>query len=108
MITGLFVIYLGLADRQFAIFYMRLVKPFSRNLYQNTPLSNEIEVQTIISEFNAISGFGQAAGAIDGCHIRTNVLVKDTKDHINRKDDHSIVLYRLVDNNYIFRDVFAR
>ena len=108
MITGLFVIYLGLADRQFAIFCMRLVKPFSRNLYQNTPLSNEIEVQTIISEFDAISGFGQAAGAIDGCHIRTNVLLKDTEDHFNRKDDHSIVLHRLVGKNYIFSDGFVR
>ena len=54
MITGLFVIYLELADRQFAIFYMRLVKPFWRNLYQNIRLSNEMEVKTIISDFDGI------------------------------------------------------
>ena len=97
-----------MADRQFAIFYMRLVKPFSRNLYQNIRLSNEIEVKTIICDFDGIWGFRQAAGAIDGCHIRTNVLLKDTEDNFNRKDDHSIVLHRLVGNNYIFCDGFVR
>ena len=54
-----------------------------------------------------ISRFPQAVGAIDGCHIRIKAPLKDAEDYINRKDYHSIVLQGLVDNNYIFRDVFV-
>ena len=65
-----------------------------------------MEVQTIIREFKEISGFPQAAGAIDGCRIRIKAPLKDAEDYINRKDYHSIILQGLVDNNYMFCDVF--
>ena len=68
---------------------------------------NEIEVQTIMREFKEISGFPEAVGVIDGCHIRIKVRLQDAEDYINRKDYHSIVLQGLVDNNYMFRDVFV-
>ena len=32
--------------------------------------------------------------------------MKDAEDYINRKGYHPIVLQRLVDNNYMFRNVF--
>ena len=67
-----------------------------------------MEVQTIIREFKEISGFLQAAGAIDGCRIRIKAPLKDAEDYINRKDYHSIILQGLVDNNYMFCDVFER
>ena len=68
---------------------------------------NEIEVQTIMRELEEISGFPEAVGGIDGCHIRIKARLKDAEDYINRKDYHSIVLQGLVDNNYIFRDAFV-
>ena len=52
---------------------------------------NEIEVQTIIREFEEISGYPQYVGAIDGCHSRIKAPLKDAEDYINRKDYHSIV-----------------
>ena len=70
-------------------------------------MPNEVETQTIIREFKEISGFPQAVGVIDGCHIRIKAPLKDAEDYINRKDYHSIVLQRPVDNNYIFRNVFV-
>ena len=69
-------------------------------------LPNETEVQTIIRQFEEISGFPQAVGAIDGYHIRIKAALKDAEDYINRKGYHSIVLQGIVDNNYIFRYVF--
>ena len=68
----------------------------------------EAEVQTFIREFEEISGFPQAVGAIDGCHIRIKAPLKDAEDYISTKDYHSIVLHGLLDNNYIFCNVFVR
>ena len=68
-------------------------------------MSNEGEMQSIIREFKEISGFPQAVGAIDCCHIRIKAPLKDAEDHIDKKDYHSIVLQGLADNNYIFHDV---
>ena len=54
-------------------------------------LPYEIEVQTIIREFEEISGYPQDAGTIDGCHSRIKAPLKDVEDYINRKYYHSIV-----------------
>ena len=67
----------------------------------------EAEVQTFIREFEEISRFPQAVGAIDGCHIRIKAPLKDAEDYISTKDYHSIVLHGLLDNNYIFCNVFV-
>ena len=45
-------------------------------------LHNEIEVQILIRECKEISGFLQAAGAIDRCHIRIKTPLKDAEDYI--------------------------
>ena len=63
-------------------------------------------MQTIFKKFKEISGFPWAVGAIDGCHSRIRARLKDAEDYINRKGYHSIVLQRLVDNNYMFCNVF--
>ena len=52
-------------------------------------------------------GFPQAVAAIDCCHIRLKATNKDREDYINRKENHSIVIQGLVDNRYLFRDIFA-
>ena len=67
----------------------------------------EAEVQTFIREFEEISGFPQAVGAIDGCHIRIKTPLKDAEDYISTKDYHSVVFHGLLDNNYIFCNVFV-
>ena len=54
-----------------------------------------------------MSGFPQAIGAIDGCHIRIKAPLKNAEDYINRKDYHSIILQGLVDSRYLFRDIFV-
>ena len=46
-------------------------------------LPNEVEVQIIIREFEEISGFPQAVGTINGCHIRIKAPLKDAEDYIN-------------------------
>ena len=62
---------------------MQFVKSLLRNYYQKLCLSNEVEMQSIIREFKEISGFPQAVGAIDGCHIRIKSSLKDAEDYIN-------------------------
>ena len=70
-------------------------------------LANEIEVQTVIREFEEVSRFPQAVGAIGGRHVKIKAPLKDAEDYINRKDYHTIVLQGLVPNNYRFRNVFV-
>lgn len=65
------------------------------------------ELRNIIAEFEEISGFPQAVGAIDGCHIRIKPPIKDPYDYVNRKDYHSIILQGFVDSKYMFRDIFV-
>ena len=65
------------------------------------------EIHDIMLDFEEFSGFPQAVGAIDGCHIRIKAPLKDAEDYINRKDYHSIILQGFVDSKYIFRDIFA-
>ena len=43
-------------------------------------------MQTIIRDFEEISGFSQAAEGIKRCHIRVKVPLKDAEEYINRKD----------------------
>ena len=64
-------------------------------------------MQTIIKEFEEISGFPQAVRIVDGCHIKIKAPLKDVQQYINRKDYHSIVSQGLVDNNCLFRDVLV-
>ena len=70
-------------------------------------MPNEIGVQAIIREFEQISEFPQAVGAIDGCHIRIKSPFKDAEDYINRKNYHFVVLQGMVDSDYLFRNVFV-
>ena len=70
-------------------------------------LPSRNETKNIMAEFEEISGFPQAVGAIDGCHIRIKAPNENPEDYVNRKDYHSIVLQGLVDSKYLFRDIFA-
>ena len=53
-----------------------------------------------------MSSFPQAVSAIGCCHIRIEGPNKNPEDYINRKEYHSLVLQGLVDNRYLFRDIF--
>ena len=68
--------------------------------YMNLP--SHTEIPEIMTEFEEMSGFPQAIGAIDGCHIRIKAPLKNAEDYINRKDYHSIIL-----QGHLFRDIFV-
>ena len=55
----------------------------------------------------SVSGFSQTVAAIDCCHIRIKAPNKNPEDYINRKEYHSIVPQGLVNNRYLFRDIFV-
>ena len=51
-----------------------------------------------------MSGFTPTAAAFSCCHIRIKATNKNSKKN---PEHHSIVLQDLVDNRYLFRDIFA-
>nr|CAB3251795.1 putative nuclease HARBI1 [Phallusia mammillata] len=51
------------------------------------------------------TGFPQVYGAIDGCHIAVRAPSHCSRDFLNRKRFHSMVLQAVADNQYRFRDV---
>ena len=73
----------------------------------NNNLPKKNETKKIIQEFESVSVFSQAVAAIDSCQIRINSPNKNLEDYLNRKEYHSIVLQGLVDNRYLFRDIFV-
>ena len=54
-----------------------------------------------------MSDFPQAIAAIDCWNIGMKALNKNLEDYINRKEYHSIVLQGLVDNRYLFKNIFV-
>ena len=54
-----------------------------------------------------MSVFSQAVAAMDSCQIRINSLNKNLEDYLNRKGYYSIALQGLVDNRYLFKDIFV-
>lgn len=54
-----------------------------------------------------MSAFPQAVAALDGCHIRIKAPTYIVEDYVNRKESHSIFLQGLVDNKYLFQDIFV-
>ena len=73
----------------------------------NNNLPKKNETRKIIQEFEDVSVFSQAVAAIDSCQIRINSPNKNLEDYLNRKEYHSIVLQGLVDNRYLFRNIFV-
>ncbi|KAH6936453.1 hypothetical protein HPB50_017562 [Hyalomma asiaticum] len=60
---------------------------------------------THIKEFQAVCGFPQGVGALDGCHIPVSPPKEHATDYYNYKGWYSIVLLALVDHKYLFRYV---
>ena len=52
-----------------------------------------------------MSGFTPTAAAFNCCHIRIKATNKNSEK--KNPEHHSIVLQDLVDNRYLFRDIFA-
>ena len=79
-------------------------KQIVRNLlktYINLPKRDE--TRKIIQEFESVSDFLQAVAVIDCCHIRINA----PNNYINRKEYHLLVRQGLMENRYLFRDIFV-
>ncbi|KAH7945967.1 hypothetical protein HPB49_018282 [Dermacentor silvarum] len=61
------------------------------------------EMPEHIRKFYAVSGFPQAIGALDGCHIAISPPAEHATDYYNYKGWHSIILLALVDHQYLFK-----
>ncbi|KAH6935475.1 hypothetical protein HPB50_006175 [Hyalomma asiaticum] len=61
------------------------------------------EMDEHIRKFHAMSGFPQAIGALDGCHIPISPPAENATDYYNYKGWHSMILLALVDHQYHFR-----
>ena len=83
-------------------------KQIVRNLLKTSiNLPKRDETRKIIQKFESVFGFPQAVDAIDCCHIRKKYPNENPEDYRNRTEYHSIALQALVDNHYLFRDIFA-
>ena len=61
----------------------------------------------IAEEIEANHGYPQAIGAIDGSHIPVTGPADGMSDYICRKGWPSIVLQAVVDNHFLFRDIYC-
>lgn len=61
-------------------------------------MPNAIEAKVISEEFRQTNGFPQTIGCIDGSHIPITAPSNGSKDYLNRKGFHSIILQAVVDN----------
>ena len=69
-------------------------------------LPNDDSIQTIVDGFLHRWQFPQCAGAIDGSHIPILAPTLNSKDYVNRKNFHSIVLQAVVDHHCRFLDIY--
>ncbi|CAN8026282.1 unnamed protein product [Ixodes persulcatus] len=56
-----------------------------------------------IREFQAVCGFPQGIGVLDGCHIPVSPPKEHASDYYNYKGWYSVTLLALVDHKYRFR-----
>ncbi|KAH6923776.1 hypothetical protein HPB50_006671 [Hyalomma asiaticum] len=68
-------------------------------------MPSQENMPTHIKEFQAVCGFPQGVGALDGCHIPVSPPKEHATDYYNYKGWYSIVLLALVDHKYLFRYV---
>ncbi|KAL3189882.1 hypothetical protein MRX96_020895 [Rhipicephalus microplus] len=61
------------------------------------------EMARHIQEFEAVTGFRQGVGALDGCHFPISPPKEHATDYYNYKGWYSIILLALVDHRYRFR-----
>ncbi|XP_077505085.1 uncharacterized protein LOC144114929 [Amblyomma americanum] len=66
-----------------------------------------VDMRAHIREFEAMCGFPQAVGALDGCHIAVSPPKEHASDYYNYKGWYSVILLALVDHKYHFRFVNA-
>ncbi|XP_075731418.1 uncharacterized protein LOC142774668 [Rhipicephalus microplus] len=61
------------------------------------------EMARHIQEFEAVTGFRQGVGALDGCHFPISPPKGHVTDYYNYRGWYSIILLALVDHRYRFR-----
>ncbi|KAL3194663.1 hypothetical protein MRX96_046009 [Rhipicephalus microplus] len=61
------------------------------------------EMARHIQKFEAVTGFHQGVGALDGCHFPISPPKEHATDYYNYKGWYSIILLALVDHRYRFR-----
>lgn len=64
-------------------------------------------LRKVVEGFKDKWGMIQCAGAIDGCHIPVLPPALNHTDFYNRKGWYSMVLQAVVDDNYLFTDVYV-
>lgn len=89
-----------LAYEQHARSLMNFQRPLLRawSTYIRQPTGNDL--RDIINGFRDKWGFPQAAGAIDGTHIRIKAPENIRNDYYNRKGWYSVLLQAIVDHRY--------
>ena len=65
------------------------------------------DIETKVAAFFECTRFPQVVSAIDGCHIAILAPNENPEGYVNRKVFYSIILQRLVDSKYLFRDVYV-
>ncbi|XP_050040776.1 uncharacterized protein [Dermacentor andersoni] len=89
----------NVVDRQFCGAVVSLLESDSVNM-----MAPE-EMAKYMQEFEAVCGFRQCVGALDGCHFRHSPPKQHGTDCHNYKGWHSVILLALVDSKYRFRCV---
>ena len=79
---------------------VKLMKKFVR-------IPTEDEFQEISDGFRECWGFPMCVGAIDATHIPIIAPQVHRNDYFNRKSFYSILMQAVVDNKYLFYDVFV-
>ena len=62
-------------------------------------------LEEVVTGFERLWGFPQAAGAIDGSHIPIKKPLESASDYYNRKGFYSVIMQALVDHKGRFMDV---
>ena len=62
-------------------------------------------LKEVVTGFERLWGFPQAAGAIDGSHIPIKKPLESASDYYNRKGFYSVIIQALVDHKGRFMDI---
>ncbi|KAH9385029.1 hypothetical protein HPB48_027065 [Haemaphysalis longicornis] len=80
--------------------FCRVVVRHLEHLYIKFP--RPCEMAEHLRQFEAVLGFPQGVGALDGCHLEVCPPTVNTSDYYNYKGWYSIILLAVADHNYKF------
>jgi len=68
---------------------------------------NNVERQMIAARFEALYGYTDVGGCIDGCHIQITAPLEQSQRYVDRHHQYSILLQGVCDENMVFRDAYV-